>query len=149
MDLMVEKKRINTVTAERTWKIIISFITTLERSISMKIFNKLFVRWISISGRGEEEVLFFDDMPTVSLMSFEFFRESRQMETGDCLTHSHTLLCVRALYNFFKEESIFDFPMLMSVDYVFGNVRYIFLAQCKMGFLYNLIHLCTDSLPII
>jgi hypothetical protein len=57
MDLKVRKKRLNIVTGETTWKIIIRFITTLERNNSMKIFNKLFVRWISISGKGEE-VLF-------------------------------------------------------------------------------------------
>jgi len=48
----------------------------------MKIFNKLFVRWISISGKGENEVLFYDDMHIVTLMNFEFFPESRQMETA-------------------------------------------------------------------
>jgi len=59
----------------------------------MKIFNKLFVRWISISGKGEnEDVLFYDDMHIVTLMNFEFFPESRQMETAVWLTHRHTLL---------------------------------------------------------
>jgi hypothetical protein len=49
----------------------------------MKIFNKLFVRWISISGKGEdEEVLFNDDMHIITLMNFEFFPESRQMVTA-------------------------------------------------------------------
>jgi len=47
----------------------------------MKIFNKLFVRWISISGRGEE-ILFYDDMRIVTLMKFELFPERRQMETA-------------------------------------------------------------------
>jgi hypothetical protein len=57
MDLKVERKFLNTVTEGTTRKIIISFITTLERNIPVKIFNKLFVRRISISGK-EEEVLF-------------------------------------------------------------------------------------------
>jgi len=82
MDLKVERKRLNTVTEETTWKIIISFITTLERNIPMKILNILFVRWISISGRLEEEVLFCDDMHIVTLMNFELFPESRLMETA-------------------------------------------------------------------
>jgi hypothetical protein len=48
----------------------------------VKIFNKLFVRWISISGREEEEVLFYGDMQIVTLMDFDFSPESRQMETA-------------------------------------------------------------------
>jgi len=63
----------------------------------MKIFNKLFVRWISISGRGEEEILFYDDMRIVTLMKFELFPERRQMETAAWLTHIYTLPRVRAL----------------------------------------------------
>jgi len=38
--LKVEIKRLNTVTDKTTWKIIISFITTIERNIHMKIFKK-------------------------------------------------------------------------------------------------------------
>jgi hypothetical protein len=63
-------------------KIIIGFITNLERNIPVKIFNKLFVRCISISGRGEEEVLFYDDMHIVNRMKFELFPERRQMITA-------------------------------------------------------------------
>jgi hypothetical protein len=63
----------------------------------MKIFNKLFVRWISISGREEEEVLFYEDIQIVTLMNCDFSPESRQMETAARLTHSHSLLSVRAL----------------------------------------------------
>jgi hypothetical protein len=48
----------------------------------MKIFNKLFVRWISLSGRGDEEVLFFGDMHIVTLMNLELFPERGQMETA-------------------------------------------------------------------
>jgi len=48
----------------------------------MKIFNKLFIRWISISRKGENEFLFYDDIHMVTLMNFEFFPESRQMETA-------------------------------------------------------------------
>jgi len=61
--------------------VIISFITTLERNIPVKIFNKLFVRWISVSGKGEE-VLFYDDMRIITLMNSEFSPESRQIETA-------------------------------------------------------------------
>jgi hypothetical protein len=57
MHLKVGRKRLDTVTEVTPWKINITFITTFERNIHMKIFNKLFVRWISISGRGEEEIL--------------------------------------------------------------------------------------------
>jgi hypothetical protein len=81
MDLKVERKRLNTVTEETTWKIIISFITTLEKNIHMKICNKLFVSLISISGKGKE-VLFYYDMHIVTVMNFEFFSESRQMEAA-------------------------------------------------------------------
>jgi hypothetical protein len=48
----------------------------------VKIFNKLFVRRISISGREEDEVLFPDDIQIVTLMNFEFLPDSRQMETA-------------------------------------------------------------------
>jgi hypothetical protein len=48
----------------------------------VKIFNKLFVRWISISGREEEDVLFYGDMQIVNLMNFYFSPESKQMETA-------------------------------------------------------------------
>jgi hypothetical protein len=60
-------------------------------------FNKLFVRWISISRRGEEEILFCDDVHIVTLMNFEFFSESREMETATWMTHCHTMLPVRDL----------------------------------------------------
>jgi hypothetical protein len=47
----------------------------------MEVFNELFVRRISISGRGEE-ALFYDDMHIVIPMNFKFFPERRQMETA-------------------------------------------------------------------
>jgi len=49
MDLKVERKRLNTVTEETTWKIIISFITTLEKNIHTKILiNYLSVWFLSL-----------------------------------------------------------------------------------------------------
>jgi hypothetical protein len=76
---------------------IITFIKTLERNNNMKILNKLLVRWISISGRGEVEVFLHDYLHIVTLMNFELFPESRQMETAARLTHSYSWLLVRAL----------------------------------------------------
>jgi hypothetical protein len=123
MNLKARRRRLDTVTEATTWKTIISFITTLERIFTWRV-------WINyLSGaieslEGEKKKFCF--VMICILWSYwtlnSFLNAGRWKLRTDWPTV--TLCFLLQICRFFlKEESIFAFPMSVCVDVVCRRVN--------------------------